>query len=134
MALVRYNFGYNKSNFSTLDKVNLDLLKRELRIRGITCEVPNCRNTAVTVLNSGVTALLCEEHDNFSKKGIKATRTIEEAVKLRWQNITATVAEWAYADAKEHVTITYTSRSTIVDTARSVMNQGSQDLLFGLFM
>lgn len=132
MALVRYNYGYRLSNFSTLHLVNSEKLAVELLLREIECEVPKCDSMAGAVLRSGVTALVCLRHEAEHKSGQQKAKAIEDAVKFTWQGIMAVAAELAYKGSEKHVTTLYDGQGSLLDSARSVMNGNPPLPLFGL--
>lgn len=114
---VQYNYGYRRSVMATLDRVDADELRRELAIRRIVCEVPDCQSVAVGVLISGVAALACLSHKAEHASGGRQAASIEAMIKLLWQGIMSTVTAEAYSDAGQTIAVVYTGSTSIIDAA-----------------
>jgi len=74
--------GYGLNKMSTLQFMNRQRVCAEIMARQLTCEVPECRGSAVALAESGVTILMCHKHNDaylsnsqIAKAIIKATRT-----------------------------------------------------------
>jgi hypothetical protein len=125
---IAYNWGWRLSRAASLDRVDQERLAKELAVRGITCELPGCDNTAFSVLPSGITALVCFNHTTAYQTSARVATAIESAIKFLWQGHMAIVTNAAFEDANDHTVITFTDDQGLLNKAR-LATHGVEELI-----
>jgi hypothetical protein len=120
--------GYVQSRASTLDQLDESYIERELSIREITCEIPGCKQNAVFVLPSGVTALVCASHKEAWNKSPAIQKALESAVTIWLKGQMSLTVSAAFEDAENHVTFSYDAEQSLLEQARKVI-AGANSLL-----
>lgn len=120
--VIAYNWGWRLSRASKLDEVDATRLARELDVRGITCEMPFCTDTAFSVLPSGVTALICFNHSLAYETSAKVAAAIEAAIKFNWQSQMAVITNAAFEDSDDDVVTTFSKDDDLLAKARAAAN------------
>lgn len=126
--VIKFNWGWRLSRSALLDQVDADRLARELDVRGVTCEMPQCNATAFSVIPTGVTGLICFNHSIAHQSSPQVAAAIEAAIKFVWQGQMAITTNAAYEDADDHVVTTFSMDGGLLEKAK-LAARGAEEIM-----
>lgn len=115
---------------ATLHLVDPRLMRAELTLRRVTCEMPDCPFPAVGIADSGVCAFLCDHHFLMWGRNPQAARAIEQTVIQVLTLEVANSTNAAYEGTENETIIVFDGTQDLVKQAlgRSVTDATQQVL------
>lgn len=101
----------NAGKFSSIHKVDRTLLERELAVRRLLCEVPNCDDLAVSFLSDAMPSLICAKHRDVMTKGM--AYSLKTAMVDHMKRLVFEAANRAYANSEDEQVFNYDPSAAI---------------------
>ncbi len=116
--------GYGKNAFATLHLIDQDRLSVELALKGIRCDIPDCMDTAVAIMNTGTAPLLCASHRDAYLSDAKVAIALTSSFRAWLQYHLADIARHAYEGQDDSVILQVhdiNEADSLMDKARKLL-------------
>lgn len=102
------------ASFNTLDKIDHAQLGIEIMVRGLRCEMPDCMESAVTMMIGPLPALLCRQHNDLNDTGL--ARQVHSILTAFLKRVVLEAANRAWHGSEDEEVFTFqpTPGSTLI--------------------
>ena len=122
--------GYGKNALATLHLLDASRLYVELSLKGIQCEIPECSDPAVTILDTGVAPLVCQTHRDAFLSDRKIARVLAGSFRAWLLYHQADIARHAYEGQDDSIILVVddiNKAETLLDRAMDLV-QAAQNI------
>lgn len=119
--------GYNLNKMSTLQFMDVERVRAEIIARGLSCEVPECGKPAVALANSGMTILMCTQHNDAFLSSPAIAKAIIKSMRVWLRYHIEDIIRCMYEGQDDDVILVVgddalNGPSGLLDQARAILN------------